>query len=96
MQKILTVAKLAAWLETQDPDREYDYGDCENCMIAQYAKANGFPRALSGANTISDRATSNIYIMPRQMDKAAQGYDWSHIHTFGAALERCRALEAAR
>lgn len=36
-----TLEHLIAWLETQDPAKEYDYEEAQACALAQYARASG-------------------------------------------------------
>lgn len=37
----VTLPDLIAWLETKDPNERYDYTDANNCLWAQYLKAQG-------------------------------------------------------
>ena len=71
---------LIAWLEKQPADQEYNFRDCSGrCLFGQYYTAMGFDW---------------------QKEYLADHFDHINIaglepHTFGAALERARALRLA-
>lgn len=72
----LTKEALTMWLETQPPEKEYNWGAStweDGCLLLQYMKAKGIPQEY----------------YPRMQDIA---YDIAHSEpwTFGAALERAR------
>jgi hypothetical protein len=84
---------LIAWLETKEPTEEYRYGACFGCAIAQYLMSLGVEKPLVGARTWTDFAEKHLSDTPLPVH-------WNKIavrepHTFGAALERARALKAS-
>ncbi len=40
--QLLTIERVAMWLETQPPEKEYDYFDNGNCLLAQYLADFGY------------------------------------------------------
>ena len=43
MLNTFSVTSLIAWLETQNPETEYDYTDSRECLITRYMLARGVP-----------------------------------------------------
>ena len=41
MRSPFTLEALADWLERQPPEKEYDWFDCANCALGQYARSLG-------------------------------------------------------
>lgn len=80
---------LITWLERQPPDREYDYGDTENCALCQYAKSIGYENPRAGGNYIREFDSCTRNYIPNSEDVVAPD-PW----TFGAALERAREVAA--
>ena len=79
---VLSTASLIAWLEKQPPEKKYDYFNCCGaCLIDQYIGKNTTPDEYA---SIMDRTNWETEVAaPRP-------------HTFGAALERARALQGSR
>lgn len=80
----LKLSGLIAWLENQPADQTYNYF-CEerHCLISQYLSEVGLPFGRGHYGRFAD---ANIRIA------VAQQQPW----TFGAALERARAVLAAQ
>ena len=77
---IFSVAGLIAWLETQDPETEYDYNDCSgNCLMGRYARAMG---------------TNFTVLHGHFFDNGNLGLACSTPWTYGAALARAKAMAA--
>ncbi len=75
---IFSVTGLIAWLETQDPETEYDFGDVlGNCLIARYARAMG---------------TNFPVLHGHFFDNENLGLACSRPWTYGAALARAKAV----
>ena len=74
----MTEEALIAFLETQDPNAEYTFQDPAGCLMARYFAAHDAP--WSG---------TAYHAMPNYLAIAGD-----KPHTFGAALERARALKA--
>lgn len=73
------IRTLLAWLEKQPAKRRYDWGNCKGeCLFGQYMAAHGI--AWSDATYLRLSRLVGIEI--------ARETPW----TFGAALERARAL----
>lgn len=95
-----TLAHIIAWLETKNPSESYDWNDGSCCLLAQYGRALGLPEAaLDATGNYRSR-----YYQARERMMHAPGYRDGFVAeiaksaptTFGAALSRARALEAAR
>lgn len=89
----MSVAGLAAWLETQNPTTEYWFCDIHNCLLMQYFKSLGYKRPFGGADGhfYYTRFLWPLWYKsyPREMDQIAVGEP----RTFGAALERARSVK---
>lgn len=78
---------LIAWLEKQPANKTYDFGDIRGCLACRYIQSTG----------ISDRPWESYpgrrpY---RDVFGGMEGYTaiaYTGRHTFGAALQRARAL----
>lgn len=85
----LSLDAFIGWLEKQPGEQEYDWSDCTGgCLFAQYALAHGF--GSNGADAYSSyiSATGGNF-------EPFNGVALETPHTFGAALERARALSAS-
>lgn len=88
---------LIAWLEKQPADKPYDYTCNGHCLLAQYFSSYGF----SDVNMAGQRFFHRDGIMvdlPKHFNDVACGTVepiFSMRRTFGAALERARALHCA-
>lgn len=85
---------LIAWLEKQPAASNYPYMDGCSCMFAQYLSAHGFSEPSIGGVTFSYQSGNRrkgLNPFPTGFPCVASGWP----HTFGAALERARALQAA-
>jgi len=78
----LSVAGLIAWLAKQPTRREYEYYSCQRCLVAEYLKSIG------SVNPDAEYIFSEALGAGWPYDKIAA----ERPHTFGAALERARAL----
>lgn len=80
---VFSLDGLIGWLETQDPATEYDYWNCRGgCLLSQYLYANGIDGSLFrnyGRLSRQEGVGSVVACEPP--------------HTYGAALERARALK---
>lgn len=84
---------LIFWLETKDPGTEYNFVDQKACLLTQFGRACG-ERRISGHPTIPGNAnewrpTPDVYAAALP----PYGGCWD---TFGAALERAKALRDGR
>jgi hypothetical protein len=48
-----SLAGLINWLEQQDPDTRYSYGDIHNCLLSTYFRAKGYRSAFCGPSDVS-------------------------------------------
>ena len=87
----VSVADLAAWLETQPANGEYCYTDMGGCLLHQYFTARGKPiyRMYSNGSWRDFSGQRRPY--PRELN----GIALRGSYTYGAALERCRRYLAA-
>lgn len=72
---------LAAWLETMPPNERYDFRNPFDCVLAQYMKAQGLPAVVE---VPEDGWITDV----------SQGDGYDEDWTFGAALERARAVSS--
>ena len=90
----LTNASLIGWLEQQPAAAEYDYKDNSACPLAQYFIACGYQDPIVGSVSFTHGAGNerwhNDAALPAAWVTLPQRSPW----TFGAMLERVRALEA--
>lgn len=82
-----TLPHLGLWLASHDPAAEYDFNDGTCCVFAQYAQ-----RIEEGYWCEAIESFVKTYGIERwpEIRRIAVQHPW----TFGAALERARALEA--
>lgn len=86
--RIFSLEGLIAWLETQDPATEYDYSDCFGmCLIGQYLAARGVPW--------EEERYGDFLTLPARVT-IASGCSAPFGETYGAALDRARALQQGR
>ena len=78
----LTLRGLIAWLETQPPDKSYEYSDCNGgCLVGQYAASQGRDWYRDGV--VVDRAFGLLNYIACDAN-----------HTFGGALQRAKNVLA--
>ena len=77
----LSLESLIAWLETKDPEEEYNWADYERCLIVQYCEATGADYVAVACIASGKGRTAPI-----------ESLAYDRPHTFGAALSRVRAL----
>lgn len=85
-----SLAGIIAWLETQEPTATYNFHACGGlCLIGQYMTHIGIEWGYDG--------TDSRYL---QVCKQITGHEWNAYFafakpwTFGAALERAKALQS--
>ena len=79
-----SVAGFRAWLERQDPEATFDYGDCDHCAVGQYLSSVGTGWRKADAplvhelnNFACEAMLANRTVRPtfaavlREMDRAA-------------------------
>jgi hypothetical protein len=74
-----SLQSLTVWLEQKDPAKPYGYYDSSTCLIAQYLKSKHI----------------KPYDIPNLVDAGLDKFGIiasRHPHTYGAALERAKAL----
>src|ERR1700761_4444706 len=88
-----SLASLIAWLERQDPDHAYCYSSTGECLLARYFGERGFNRVIMAAEFFYHwpraDALYEVTRLPQHFNDVAKG----KTRTFGAALDRARALE---
>ncbi len=88
-----SIASLVAWLEKQPADKSYSYGHCGRCLLAQYFTAQGFENVLVGGSEWSHgEGLGHDCLLPEAFRDISGGLP----RTFGAALERARAVDAVK
>jgi hypothetical protein len=88
----LDINTLILWLEKQPPGKRYCYRATLHCMFAQYFTAMGFEDVYVEGFSFHYRVPPDF--VHRQVDLP---HGWYHVaatgpYTFGAALQRARAL----
>lgn len=80
--EVFSLHGLIAWLEAQNPEKEYDYDDCNgNCLLSIYHYEMGAPSRVDGTHYKTCGGYKNYFFV-------AQTKPW----TFGAALSRARKI----
>lgn len=86
-----SLESLITWLEKQDPHAGYNYCDTRQCLLAQYHAAHGTTLRVTALGGELPENSSDEY----KAEWIARGHHCTpHDRTFGAALERARALQA--
>lgn len=87
--EVWSLPRLVAWLEKQPADVEYCYTSSGHCLIAQYLSNCGWKQPLVGGWVVCDWQGDQIdRALPPKFKRISQ----NEPRTFGAALERARAL----
>ncbi len=81
---IFSVSGLIAWLETQDPETEYNWADCRDCLGLRYLKARGVSEPERAYVALSKVAAGN--------DDMGLTISIKRPWTYGAALARAKEL----
>jgi hypothetical protein len=84
-----SLESLIAWLEKQPSDGSYDWYGIEKCLVCQFYQANGISEPWGECSYTKpfDRGHGHADAHRRYW-AVGQAWPW----TFGAALERARAL----
>jgi hypothetical protein len=96
LNKLFQLDTLTKWLETKPPNKTYDYGNGQKCLLAQYFQENDVEDAMLGRYDLyrgKNYDLVKVANLPDQFDDIARGYnglDW----TFGGALERAKKVVA--
>lgn len=91
-----TLDHLIAWLEKRDPDEWYKFTSVRMCMLGQYTYENGGKICYSYDN-LDGVSKYSVGDRSLPLNDLANGIPIHRVarelpHTFGAALERARAL----
>lgn len=97
--KNVTIKALIDWLETKPPLETYNYVSPDNCLLAQYLKAKGYPLHFAGVGPDEWRDTygkehsfnSNPKVNDKIREIARAGNPFGP-RTFGEALRFARSL----
>lgn len=92
--KKLTVAALRTWLKKQDPNGRYDYYTPPNCLIAQFARAQGYNVIAASVKDVAVLKDGREVMIPFDPDIDIHvakyhitGYEGYEGRTYGGALE---------
>jgi hypothetical protein len=94
-----TLDGLIAWLEKQPANSAYDYGCNGHCLLAQYFTMHGFKNVIMGPKSFDHSAGRDVPLPPILNDIAIgrwRMFPNNQERTFGAALERARAVLSSR
>lgn len=83
-----SLKSLMEWLEKQPADDEYCFLDTGGCLFFQYLDHNGVVVASVGGNYYRAEQHGEMITLPHGWPKIAA----EEPRTFGAALERARAV----
>jgi hypothetical protein len=91
-----SLASLIAWLERQEPLEDYCYSSTGECLLARYFAECGFNKVIMAAwffyHFPRPGGAYETTPLPPHFNDIAKG----KVRTFGAALSRARAFEAAK
>jgi hypothetical protein len=100
MKLQINLDDLIAWLQHQDPNATYDYGQPASCLIYQYLKAKGVGVISVGTTDFSyldENADQHDAPLPSSLDAVARGPDeGGRTQTYGDALRRAKLLAVKR
>ena len=88
---VFSLEGLIAWLETQEPETQYDYCDPRGCLLCSYFRARGIDvntLTILGIRTFGGDTLRYPEILA---DAAGNGVSIDQ-HTYGHALARAKAL----
>ena len=80
---IHSLPSLIAWLETKNPNEEYEYTSSRHCLLAQYYRDQGYKQIMMGQYGFRHGWFGHIHL-PENFNAIAMIGE----NTFGAALER--------
>lgn len=83
---------LIEWLEKKPAEGTYDFIDTRGCLLFQYLKAQGLPIESVGTTCWVDTTIIMHKDLPQSFVTVSSGVGWDDPRTFGAALDRARAL----
>jgi hypothetical protein len=92
MRPLFDNRSLIDWLASQPPGKPYDYANGSYCLITQYLRSRGFPKAVVDSHSAYLGGSLDLlgtHTLPPSWNDIAQQQPW----TFGAALERARGHE---
>lgn len=88
-----TLESLIAWLEKQPADEQYEFCEWNNCLLAQWLRSMDPKAHVVGPNGFLYSALGQtVDLMHLANIVHAGSFRSRHLHTFGAALERARAV----
>ena len=82
----LTLAHFIQWLESKGPNETYDYSYPDRCAGAQYLKYCGVGNYSVGSGNNFEKYIKGMWYITK-------GEDIEKGWTFGAALERAKAIQ---
>lgn len=91
----LTMNALERWLKTQDPATVYSYGDIADCLMARFARAQGYGDDIrAGTGDIFD-AKGVIALFSPDLDRIANYPNpWGENRTYKGALDAIKEYKA--
>lgn len=92
-EQLMDLESIANWLEQQPRYKTYNYWVMDECLLARYYRANGFPSAMVTTNELTPTGDwfDRWVRIPPEIHKVIYGGPrlfW----TFGGALKRARRL----
>lgn len=84
---VLSLEGLIAWLEQQDPETEYDWPDCQDCLMGHY-----IADVRNTDKPEYEERYANAFPSLEAYHFVGGSWPW----TYSAALARARALLAER
>lgn len=92
----LTMNALEKWLKTQDPATVYPYGDMTDCLMARFARVQGYgDNVRAGISDILDDRGAIIASFSIDLDKIANySKSWSEDRTYKGALDAIKEYKA--
>lgn len=90
LEEVFTIDNLISWLETKNPDEEYDYMNNYNCLFSQFLRANGFENMSVGGTYIVHN--DKYFTITDQINNIALDERYNRDETFGDALKRAKKI----
>lgn len=93
-----TLLEFVDWLETKDPNQEYQFTNPRDCLYAQFLRSRGEENVILGGCDIPSRFDEIVHPLygagvfrSSWRSMMGQSYERTRGWTFGDALRRARA-----
>lgn len=79
--------KFVDWLESQDPNRRFDFGDADDCVLARFGRSLGYRGVYGAATSFNVRGHDEFTVINRD---AAPLFSLAGLQTYGQVLKELK------